>query len=118
MNLTLRIVLFVGIVLYIGFILAMLRKKRMDLKYSLLWFLTALVLLVLDVFPGIAKALSGLLGFETQSNFIFLVVLFFVLLLLVSMTSIVSKQRRQIRSLIQKTALLEKRIEELEKNAL
>ena len=115
MTTTLRIALLVGILFYVLFILVLLKKKSLELKYSLLWLITALVLLVLDIFPQIVMSVSKLLGVSTASNFIYLVVMFFMLLLLVSLTSIVSQQKRQIRTLIQTVSILKKKVEEIEK---
>ncbi len=106
----LRIVLFVGIIFYLIFITSLVKKRSLDLRYSLLWYLTAIVLLVLDIFPQIVTWASRLLGIQTESNFIYLVIMFFMLLLLITVTSIVSKQKAEIRTLIQKLSILEKEI--------
>ncbi len=114
MSATLRIALLIGILVYIFFIFVMLKKKNIDLKYSLIWFFSAFVLLILDAFPKLVEKCAGLLGIATASNFIYLVVLFFILLVLISLTSIVSRQKRDIRTLIQTVSILKKRVEELE----
>lgn len=115
MTTMLRVSLFIGILFYFIFICVLLRKKSFDLKYSLLWLFSAFVLLVLDIFPQTVIFLSGVLGIDVPSNFIYLVVLFFILLLLISLTSIVSKQKKEIRTLIQTVSILKKKVEELEK---
>ena len=104
----LRIVLFVGIIFYLIFITSLVKKRSLDLRYSLLWYLTAVVLLVLDIFPQVVTWASHLLGIQTESNFIYLVIMFFMLLLLITVTSIVSKQKAEIRTLIQRLSILEK----------
>ena len=115
MSLVLRIALIVGVVVYMAFVLVLLRKKRLNLKYSLLWMFTAVVLLLCAIFPQIVTFVAFVLGIQSQVNAIFLIVVFFMLLLLISLTSIVSKQKGEIRTLVQQVAIIEKRLRDLEK---
>lgn len=114
MSTALRLSLLVGIFIYIIAILSFLRRKKLNLKYSLLWMLSAVVLLVMDIFPVTVNRLAGFLGFEMTVNAVFLVFIFFILLILISLTSIASRQQERIKTLTQKTALLEKRVKDLE----
>lgn len=115
MTVTLRIALLIGVLFYMAFIVIMLKKRSLDLKYSLIWFISGIILLILDIFPQIVNALSKLLGIQTASNFIYLAVMFFILILLITLTSIVSKQKKEIRTLIQKLSILESKVEKAEK---
>lgn len=114
MSTVLRISLLVGIFIYVVFIFSLLRKKNFTLKYSLLWFFSALVLLVLVLFPDIAIWIAKILGVESVVNAVFLIFLFVMLLILVSLTSIVSKQHNSIKVLIQELAITKKELEEIE----
>lgn len=80
------------------------------MKYSLMWMLLALVLLVCAVFPQVVFFFSDVLGFNAPSNFVFLVGLFLLMGIVLSLSIIVSWQARYIRGLVQKVSLLEKRI--------
>ena len=113
MTLGLRILLFCGILFYLGFIVSMLKSKKLNLRYSLLWLISAFVLAVLDIFPDILTCISKLIGIQTASNAIFVIVIFFMLLLLVSLTSVVSKQNKQIKTLVQHLALIRKELDEI-----
>ncbi len=115
MTAVLRISLFVGILIYVVFIAWMIKKRSLDLKYSLIWLLSAFVLLILDIFPQIVAFCSNMLGIATGSNFIYLVVMFFMLLLLISLSSIVSKQAKEIRTLVQTVSILKAKVENIEK---
>ena len=72
-------------------------------------------MLIVSIFPGILSFISKILGFQVASNALFALILGFTLLILLSLTSIVSKQSQKIKTLIQINALLEKRISDLEK---
>jgi hypothetical protein len=113
-NLVLQLVFIVGIICFLAMIGFFLRKKTLSLKYTLLWLLSALVMLILSIFPDILFFVSGLLGFTLASNAVFALLLGFVIVILLSLTSIVSAQSENIKALVQANALLEKRLRELE----
>lgn len=109
-----RVILLVGILLYVLLIIYLMRKGRMSLKYSLMWFLTGLVLLICAIFPGLIGAVTSLLGIYSDANGVFFVGVCFILLIILSLTSIVSGLSDRIRTLVQTQAMLEKRVRELE----
>jgi hypothetical protein len=114
MSLTLKLSLSVGVIIYFILIIFILRKKALTLKYAILWIVSGFIMLFALIFPGFLGWLSALLGIETPSNAVFALTLFFVLVLLMSISSIVSKLNEKVRQLIQHDALLEKRIRDLE----
>ena len=111
---SMRYAILLAIVLYFVVLILMLRRKRLSLRYTLLWLFSGVVLLVLSLFPGLLRWVTSLLGFQVQSNALFAILFFFVLLILMSLTSITSKQNEYIKRLVQHTAVLEKRIRDLE----
>jgi len=113
-NSTLRIVFIFGILCFFGVIVFFFRKAVLSLKYSLLWLFSALIMLVVSIFPNIMEFVARLLGFEVPSNALFSLLLGFVIIILLQLTSIVSKQTERIKTLVQTNALLEKRVRELE----
>lgn len=116
MNTTLRFFLIIVIVIYLIIIINFLKRKKLDLKYSLIWLFSSLVLLLLIIFPGIVYVFSDFIGIATPINVVFVVEAIFVLIILLSLTTIVSKLNEQNRKLTQYVALLEKRIRDLEKS--
>ncbi|WP_367925152.1 DUF2304 domain-containing protein [uncultured Ruthenibacterium sp.] len=115
LSLFLRIDLILGALVYLGVILWLLKKNKLTIRYSIIWLLSGLVLLVFAVFPYIVLVMRDLLHVEIASNLVFMIVLAFVLLLLLSLSSIVSGFSEKIKRLSQCNALLERRVRELEK---
>ncbi len=115
MSIILRISLLIGILVYVFFILRMLKKEKLTLKYSLLWFFTAFVLLIFDIFPQVLSFVSSIIGIKAPANTIFLILIFFLLILMISLSSIVSIQHQKIKTLIQNVSILQKEVEELKK---
>lgn len=111
---TLRIVLLIGIFLYFLIVIRLLKQKRLILKYSLLWLLMGIVFAILVFFPQTLGYLVGLLGIVDAMNGLFTCAIGFLMILVMALTSIVSKQGERIKELAQNIALLEKRIRDLE----
>lgn len=112
---TLRRILVVCIILYFVIMFRLLKKGRLSLKYSLLWLIMGVVVAILVIFPGLLELFSIWFGVFDPMNGLFTVAIGFIVILLVSLTAIVSKQSDRIKNLVQDNALLEKRIRDLEK---
>ena len=112
---TLRTVLILAVICYFIIILKFLKDKALSLKYTLLWLFAGLVMGILVVFPGILLRFINLIGIQSNMNGLFIFAIAFIIMILMSLTSIVSRQNRKIRTLIQELGILEKRIRELER---
>lgn len=115
MLLKFRILLIVCILVYLGVILNLLRKKKLNLKFSLVWLLAGVAMLVACVFPAFVHLISRITGIVADVNTVFFLEGIFVLVILLSLTTIVSYLNERIRNLVQTIAILEKRVRELEK---
>ena len=93
----------------------LLKKNRLSLRYSLLWLLSGVIMLVLALFPGLLDRFARLIGIYSSVNALFAIIFFCGLMLMISFTVIVSREKQEIVRSIQRTALLEKRIQDLEK---
>lgn len=105
MSLTLRILLIVFSILVMIFVLRKIRKTDFVIEDSFFWIIFCLVLLVMSIFPNLCYLVSDLLGFESPSNFIFLVVIFLLLAKVFLLTVKVSKMQMKLNNLIQKYAI-------------
>lgn len=65
-------------------------------------------------FPDFLSYIVNKLGIVSNMNGLFILCIAFIIIILMSITSIVSRQTNKIRSLTQSLALLEKRIRDLE----
>ena len=114
MNFTLRI--FFGIVdlIFLVVILNMLKKKKLNLKYTLTWLFAAFALLVVDCFPQVIEGIMNLVGVASPVSMVFVLEALFVLVILLSLTAIVSHLTERVYRLTQTIAIMEKKIRELE----
>lgn len=115
---TLRVVLIVAIIVYFIMILIFLKNKTLELRYTLLWMFAGVILAVLVIWPELLSRLVRLVGIQSNMNGLFIMAIAFIVMIMMSLTSIVSRQTNKIRHLIQEIAILEKRVRELEKDSV
>lgn len=113
-SMELRIFLSVALLLYFIIIIALLKRKALSLKYTLLWLFTGVILVFLVIFPQGLNWIVRIVDIKSPVNGLFAIMIFFIMLILMSLTSIVSRQTERIKRLVQTNALLEKRIRDLE----
>lgn len=111
---TLRIVLIIAVISYFIIILMFLKKKALALKYTLLWLAAGVVLGIMIIWPYTLTWFIHLLGITDNMNGLFILCIAFLMMILMSITSIVSKQTEKIKNLTQSISKMEKRIRELE----
>lgn len=111
---TLRVTLIIGMVCYFAFILIFIKNKSLLLKYVLLWIFAGIILSCMIIFPGLLFWIKDILGIESNMNGLFVLTIGFVIMILMTLTAIVSRQANRIRVLIQSNAILEKRVREME----
>lgn len=110
----LRVVLICALIVYFIVILVFLKNKTLELKYTLLWMFSGGVLALLVVWPEILSSFVGLIGIQSNMNGLFIMAFAFVIMIMMSLTSIVSKQANKIKLMVQEMAIMEKRIRDLE----
>lgn len=118
MNIALRISLIIALIIYFSCIYVMLKKGKLNFKYSLLWIISGIFMLFFIIFPGALEQLARWIGIINYLNGLFAVVLFGLIILLMFLTTIVSELSNKNRVLIQECALLEERIRRLEKEGI
>lgn len=112
----LRILLGIAVIIYFLLILHFVKKRMLTLKYTLLWLLSGVGMVLLVLFPKLLTLFVRVAGIESPMNGLFAFGIFFVLIISMSLTAIVSKQTERIKNLAQYNAILEKRIRELEES--
>lgn len=115
---TLRVTLSVAVICYFILILYYLKKRMLELKYTLLWLAAGVVMGIMIFFPELLTKFVRFLGIESNMNGLYVLCIAFIIALLMTLTSIVSRQTLKIRALIQEISMLEKRIRELENSRI
>ena len=111
MSVVLRLLVAAIFIVFLICVLRLVSKDKLLLKYSLLWILLCVVCVICDLFPEIVYFASGILGFISPSNFIFLVSIALLLAISLSLSVAVSRLTIANKNLVQRVALLEKDLE-------
>ena len=72
----LRILLFLGSVAVFLVISYCIRKRRIQLKDGVFWIIFSFLLILISIFPVLAVWASGILGIQSPSNCVFLILIF------------------------------------------
>lgn len=72
----LRILLFLGSVVVFTIISLCIRKRRIQLKDGIFWVAFGFLLILVSVFPMLAVWASSILGIQSPSNCVFLILIF------------------------------------------
>jgi hypothetical protein len=102
----------IAAILLLAVIFELIRSRRLQERYALLWLLTGVVALVLAVWRDGLGKLSSAVGVSYPPSMLFLATGFFVVVLLLHYSTVISRLSDQNRILAQRLALLEGRIEE------
>lgn len=110
----LRVAMLAAVFIYYLLVFHLLKKKSLNLKYTLLWICSGMIMFVLAIFPELLDHFAGLVGVYDATNALFAMIFFCIIVILMSLTAIVSKLNEKCKRLIQSMALLEKRLREVE----
>ncbi|HEU4393102.1 MAG TPA: DUF2304 domain-containing protein [Solirubrobacterales bacterium] len=86
-------------------ILELIRRDRLQERYSVIWFVAGLGMLAGAAFPGLLELVADLMGVRDTNVALFSIVLLLLLGLAVNFSVIMSKQAAQITRLAQERAL-------------
>ena len=109
------IVAAIAAVILLLVILELIRSRRLQERYALLWLLTGIVILVLSAWRGLLANLADLVGIAYPPSALFVLASFFVLTVLLHYSTVISQLSDQNRILAQRLALLEHELREKHK---
>ena len=93
-------------------IVRMVRYHRIREEHALLWFLGLTALIVVIWVDPLLLALTALLGIDVPASALSLLALFFLFIVSVWLTSVVSAQKQQIAQLFISVSILRSKLEE------
>lgn len=106
MNTILRIILIIFCLIWIIALFYLIKKNKLPVKYSLIWFVPTGILLILIIFPGVISYFTKLLGMVSSTNMIIGIILTILLLITLILTLIIANLKRKVNLLIQEVSIL------------
>lgn len=101
-----RIIAVGASLLVLGLVIELVRRRRLKEEYSVLWVITAVVLLVLSLWFPLLLKITNLVGAVLPSSTLFFFGLVFALLMLLHFSVRVSSMERRVTMLVQEMGLL------------
>ena len=93
-------------------VLELIRSRRLQERYALLWLLTGLVIFVLAIWRSLLSSAADLVGIAYPPSALFVLASFFIMLVLLHYSTVISKLSEQNTVLAQRLAILENRLRE------
>jgi len=100
-----RIIAAVLAVAFMVLILELIRRDKLQERYSVVWFVAGLGMLAGAAFPGLLELVADAMGVRDTNVALFSIVLLFLLGLALNFSVIMSRQAAQITRLAQERAL-------------
>nr|WP_296008731.1 DUF2304 domain-containing protein [uncultured Blautia sp.] len=107
MNIRIQIIIVAVALLAILYIIYKIRNKEIELRYSLLWLLLGMGIILFACFPEITKWLARIMGISQPINMLFFAGFCFMLPIIFSLSVAVSKLSNKVKRLTQEIALLQ-----------
>ena len=97
----------------LALVLELVRRRRLREEYSLLWLLTAFVMLIFSAWRDLLHGLAELVGIAYPPNLLFLLAVLFVLLILLYFSTVITRLTQENKEMAQQLALLRYEVERL-----
>ena len=107
-----QIIAIIGSVALFAFVIDFIRRGLLKEKYSVLWIISALVIMALSVKKGLLDAIAGLLGIAYPPSLLFLVAFTFILLINLHFSVVISILHEKNKALVQELTLLRNSLKE------
>lgn len=108
--LRISIVAALGALFLLAVVFELIRRRRLQERYALLWLLTGLIVFVLAVWRDGLGTFSRLVGIYYPPSALFVLASFFVLVVLLQYSTVISQLSEQNTILAQRLALLENKL--------
>ena len=110
-----QVVAIIVSILFLMFILELIRKEKIREAYALLWLLMSSFFLVLSIWRDGLDYFGQLVGIAYSPTALLLVLVMGIILILIQYSVVVSSQTTKIKKLSQELALLSLQIKKIEK---
>jgi hypothetical protein len=101
-----RILAVLVAVLFLFLIIDLIRRRKLQERYTVVWFVAGLGLLALALVPGLLEWLAARAGVRDTNSALFATALLVSGLMLLNLTVVISRQGEQITRLSQEIAIL------------
>ena len=102
-------------IVLILFIINLVRKDKLDEKYSILWLFASFVILIVSIFPKLIIIVADKFNVYYPPSLMFLFAIIILGAYIIHISTVITKQNKMIVKLTQELGILKEKIEENEK---
>lgn len=99
-------------ILFVFCIIMLVRNNKLEEKYSILWIIFSVVIIILALNKGLLDSLANLVGIFYAPAMLFLVACIFIILFIIHLSMVVTKQNKQIIKLVQEVGILKEKMKD------
>lgn len=111
MTVKMRLIIAILLVAALVFIARSIIKKRMDVRYALIWMLMLVMIGLFDLFPGLLEIMSDFMGVALPVNMLFFLGFCFALIVIYRITVWIYNLSNEVRRLTQEVGILKHELE-------
>lgn len=108
------IIIFLSLNLFL-FVLNLIRKRNLEIEYSILWLVVSVVILIASIWQNLADKVAWFLGISYPPALFLSVAIFLSLVILMHFSISLSKLKYQNKNLTQELAIYKDLVKKLEK---
>ncbi len=101
-------------ILLLVIVFELIRRRRLEEEYSLLWLLSGVVILIFSIFPKLLDVISKMMGTYYLTT-LFVVSFLFLLLIVLHFSTVISQLSKKNKELTQELSILDFKFRELDK---
>lgn len=105
MDIRTRLFLIVGSIVFFILLLRIFKKSKISIDMATLWIVLAFAMVVISIFPEVVYFFAGLIGIESPTNAIYLVVIFIMLVLIFYLFMKTSILENKLNKIIENIAI-------------
>lgn len=98
-------------------VVELIRRDRLKERYSLIWLIASIVLIVFSSWRGLLHFFAAKLGIYYPPSFLFLLAIGFLIILLLYLSIIISSHSEHNKRLAQEIGILKRRLDHIEKTS-
>ena len=107
----------IGSVIFILFILTLIRNKKLREEFSLLWLFLGIVLLVLSVWRNSLEIIALMLGIAYAPAALFLILIIVIISILIHFSLLITRLTDYVKNLVQEVGLLKMEVDGMKKGS-
>lgn len=110
-----QIIGIIGSVFLLFLVIELIRRGKLKIEFSLLWFFMSVLFLFVSIFRGLLDKFSYMVGIGYPPSALFLILLLGLIMILIHFSTVISNLKEAKKTLAQRIGLLEIEIERLKK---